>query len=95
MATTKKNTVKKAEAKAATLPKGRVFKGVVTSDKMKDTVVVRIDTFTKHPKYQKFLSMHKRFKAHNPGNTKKIGDIVEIQECRPISKDKKFMVITA
>jgi len=76
------------------VPKGRVFKGTVVSDKMKDTIVVKVDTFTKHPKYQKFLSKQKKFKAHDAGNTKKIGDVVEIRECRPISKDKHFMLIT-
>ena len=85
-----KNTQKKIEE---TAPKGRVFKGVVVSDKMKDTIVVRIDRFVKHPKYQKFISSQKKLKAHDAGNTKKIGDIVEIRECRPYSKDKKFILI--
>lgn len=75
-------------------PQGRIFKGIVVSDKMKDTIVVKVDTFTKHPKYHKFLSKQKKFKAHDAGNTKKIGDTVEIRECRPISKDKHFMLIT-
>ena len=78
----------------AAAPKGRIFKGTVVSDKMKDTIVVKVDLFTKHPKYQKFLSQQKKFKAHDAGNTKKIGDVVEIQECRPISKDKHFMLVT-
>jgi small subunit ribosomal protein S17 len=72
--------------------KGRVFKGTVVSDKMKDTAVVKIERYEKHPKYGKFIRTQKKFKAHNPGNTCKIGDLVEIQECRPISKDKSFIV---
>ncbi len=72
---------------------GRVFKGIVVSDKMKDTVVVKIERYEKHPKYGKFVRSQKKFKAHNPGNTCKMGDIVEIKECRPISKDKSFIVI--
>ncbi len=67
--------------------------GVVTSDKMKDTVVVEVSRFVKHPKYGKYTSINKKFKAHDAGNTKKVGDKVTIEECAPISKDKKFRVI--
>ena len=67
--------------------------GVVTSDKMTDTVVVKVSRFVKHPKYGKYVSIKKKFKAHDAGNTKKIGEIVTIEECRPISKDKHFRVI--
>lgn len=70
-----------------------VLVGTVVSDKMKDTVVVNVARFVKHPKYGKFVSINKKFKAHDAGNTKKIGDKVSIQECAPISKDKKFRVI--
>ena len=67
--------------------------GVVTCDKMKDTVVVKVSNFVKHPKYGKFLSKDKKFKAHDKGNTKKVGDKVTIVECAPISKDKHFVVV--
>ena len=67
--------------------------GVVTSDKMKDTIVVKVSRFVKHPKYGKYVSITKKFKADDKGNTKKIGDKVTIEECRPISKDKHFVVI--
>ncbi len=67
--------------------------GVVTSDKMKDTVVVEVSRFVKHQKYDKYFSISKKFKAHDAGNTKKIGDKVTIEECRPISKDKRFKVV--
>jgi len=73
--------------------KKRVLTGVVVSDKMKDTIVVRVDRYEKHPKYQKYLSRAKKFKAHDAGNTKKIGDKVSIIECRPISKDKHFTLV--
>lgn len=66
--------------------------GVVTSDKMKDTIVVKTERFLKHPKYQKFLKISKKYKAHDAGNTKKIGDKVTIVEIRPMSKDKHFKV---
>ncbi len=81
---TKKEEVKKA---------GKRFSGVVVSDKMKDTVVVSVSRFVKHPKYGKFIKRDKNFKAHDAGNSKKIGDKVTIEECRPISKDKHFKVI--
>ena len=69
------------------------FSGVVVSDKMKDTIVVNVARFVKHPKYGKFMKRNKNFKADDPGNTKKIGDKVTIEECRPISKDKHFKII--
>jgi len=62
---------------------------------MKDTVVVRVTRYVKHPKYKKFMKLSKRFKAHNPGNTVKIGEQVTIRSCRPLSKTKSFEVITA
>jgi small subunit ribosomal protein S17 len=74
------NTLKKAVG-------GRVLSGSVVSDKMKDTVVVKIDRFVKVPKYGKFVTISKRFKAHDAGNTKKTGDKVEIREIPPMSKD--------
>jgi small subunit ribosomal protein S17 len=77
----------------STESKGKQLKGIVVSDKMKDTVVVKVSSYKKHPKYQKFLSKDKRYKAHDEGNTLKVGDQVVIQECRPISKDKKFIVV--
>ncbi len=71
----------------------KVFQGVVVSDKMKDTVVVLIERYVKHPKYEKFIKRKKKFKAHDAGNTKKIGDKVKIQETKPISKDKHFIIV--
>ena len=72
---------------------GKILSGVVTSDKMKDTIVVKVSRFVKHPKYGKFMTIDKKYKADDKGNTKKVGDKVEIQECKPISKDKHFKVI--
>ena len=77
----------------ATKSKKHILSGVVVSDKMKDTVVVLVHNYVKHPKYQKYMQKSKKYKAHNPGNTKKIGETVSIEECRPISKDKHFTVI--
>lgn len=73
--------------------KGKVLSGTVVSDKMKDTVVVLVERYEKHPKYEKFIKRNKKFKAHDVGNTKKVGEKVEIRECAPISKDKHFIVV--
>ncbi len=81
------------ENKDTIISAGKTLSGVVVSDKMKDTVVVKVSRFVKHPKYGKFLSRDKKFKAHDAGNTKKIGDKVSIIECAPISKDKTFKII--
>lgn len=80
--------------KTSTMPsKKQVLTGVVVSDKMKDTATVLVERFIKAPKYNKYVKRAKKYKAHNPGNTKKIGDKATIQECAPISKDKHFIVI--
>ncbi len=84
----------KTMKKTTEVKKGRKqLVGVVVSDKMKDTIVVEVSRFVKHPKYDKYISIDKRFKADDKGNTKKVGDKVTIEECAPISKDKKFRVI--
>lgn len=57
---------------------------------MKDTVVVLVERYEKHPKYGKFIKSSKKFKAHDAGNTAKVGDKVTIVETKPISKDKHF-----
>lgn len=69
------------------------LKGTVVSDKMQKTVVVLVHRFVKHPKYGKFMRISKKYKAHNEHNTHKVGDTVTIEETRPMSKDKKFIVI--
>ena len=69
------------------------FTGTVTKDKMDKTVVVSVPRFVKHPKYQKFYKQTKTFKAHDEKNQYKIGDKVTIEETKPISKDKNFIVV--
>ena len=71
-----------------------ILKGVVVSDKMDKTVVVSVSRFVKHPLYGKFYTVSKKYKAHDENNTYKVGEKVEIIEVRPISKDKKFSVVT-
>ena len=72
---------------------GKILQGKVVSSKMKDTIVVAVDRFIKHPKYDKFFKVTKRFKVHDAGNRKKVGEMVNIIECRPMSKDKHFRVV--
>jgi len=71
----------------------KILFGTVVSNKMKDTIVVSVERYEKHPKYEKFIKRRKKFKAHDAGNTKSVGDKVEIVESKPISKDKHFRVI--
>lgn len=59
---------------------------------MQKTVVVRVDTLKKHPKYQKYYRVSKRFKAHDEKGEFRVGDIVEVLESRPISKEKRWNV---
>ena len=72
---------------------GRKLSGVVVSDKMKKTVVVRIDHSRKHPKYLKYYTVSTRLKAHDEKGEYKTGDQVVIQETRPISRDKRWIVV--
>jgi len=85
-----KNPSVQENTKAASRPK--VLRGIVVSDKMKDTIVVKVERFEKVAKYQKYVKISKKFKAHDAGNTKKVGETVDIIECRPISRDKHFKV---
>ncbi len=71
----------------------KVLSGIVVSDKMTDTIVVLIERYVKNKKFHKFMTLRKRYKVHDPGNTKKIGDKVTIESCRPISRHKSFKVI--
>ncbi len=71
----------------------KVLKGIVVSDKMDKTVVVNVTRFVEHKKYGKRIKKSKKYKAHDENNSKKVGDMVSIEETRPISKDKKFKVL--
>jgi small subunit ribosomal protein S17 len=67
--------------------------GIVTSDKMQKTVVVRVDRRVKHPKYGKYVTRQVKYKAHDENNACAIGDKVLIVESRPLSKDKRWRVV--
>ena len=71
----------------------RVLTGRVTSDKMDKTVTVLVDRRVMHPIYKKFIRRSKKYAAHDEENVCKVGDLVRIEECRPLSKRKTFMVI--
>ena len=74
------------------MPK-RILQGVVVSDAMDKTVVVRVERRVMHPVYKKFIRRSKKYSAHDETNSVKVGDVVRIQECRPISKNKSWTVV--
>jgi len=71
----------------------RKLEGIVASDKMNKTRVVTVTYFRRHPKYLKYYKVTKRFKAHDEKNEYKIGDKVTIEEARPLSKDKRWLIV--
>jgi small subunit ribosomal protein S17 len=66
--------------------------GVVVSDAMQKTRVVRIERVYRHPRYQRVIRMSKRLKAHDEANASRVGDRVLIEETRPISKEKRWRI---
>ena len=74
--------------------RGAVLEGVVVSDKMQKTVTIRIEYIIKVPKYERMKRRHTKVKARNPPEIgAKMGDIVKIVECRPLSKTVHFIVV--
>ncbi|ACB59592.1 MULTISPECIES: 30S ribosomal protein S17 [Exiguobacterium] len=71
----------------------KVLTGRVVSDKMDKTIVVTVETKVKHKLYGKRVNYSKKYKTHDENNTAKIGDVVRIQETRPLSKDKRFRLV--
>ena len=74
------------------MPKKKL-KGTVVSNKMQKTVVVEVERVKEHPKYKRRYKVHKKYKAHYDKGEYHVGDKVIIEECRPISKDKKWRVV--
>ncbi len=74
------------------MPKKKL-KGKVISDKMQKTVVVEVESTRKHSKYKRNFLVHKKYKAHDEKGECRVGEEVVIEECRPISKDKRWRVI--
>ena len=69
------------------------LKGKIVSDKMDKTVIVEVSTLKKHPIYEKRFKTSKRYKAHNPENTHKVGEVVIIEETKPMSRDKRWKIL--
>jgi small subunit ribosomal protein S17 len=67
--------------------------GAVVSDKMMKTRVVAVASLKKHPKYLKYYKVTTKFKAHDENNEYKTGDKVTIEECRPLSREKRWRII--
>lgn len=88
---TKKTTTKKEEPKKTGLH--TVLAGVVVKAAMQKTVVVKVTRFVKHPKYQKYQTLVKKYKVHDEAGVAKVGDKVKIIETKPISKDKHFTLL--
>ena len=70
----------------------KVRQGVVVSDKMDRTVTVQVERLVRHPMYKKYIRQRKKYKAHDPANECRTGDIVTITETRPISRDKRWRI---
>ncbi len=71
----------------------RKFIGVVSSNKMDKTVVVKIEKKVQHKVYKKLIKLSKSFKVHDEKNEAKVGDRVVFQECRPLSKEKRWRIV--
>ena len=82
------------EKKDLKTSKKRKIIGVVVSDKMSKTRVVEVSGFKKHPKYLKYYKTMRRFKAHDEKNEYKNGDKVMIEEVRPLSKEKRWRIVS-
>lgn len=74
------------------MPK-KQLKGIIISDKMDKTVVVKVESIKEHPKYKRRFKVHKNYKAHDEKEEYNEGDFVVIEETKPISKDKNWVVI--
>lgn len=72
----------------------RTITGTVVSNKMNKTIVVAIDTYKSHAKYHKKFKVTKKFYAHDEQNTHQVGDVVTISESRPLSKLKRWTVVS-
>jgi small subunit ribosomal protein S17 len=93
---TKKAKAPKAEttavAAATKKPHKRLLRGIVVSDKMEKTCVVRVERQVQNGMYGKYITRSSKFKAHNEGNRAKAGDLVMIIESRPLSREKRWAV---
>ncbi|MDD3124546.1 MAG: 30S ribosomal protein S17 [Candidatus Kapabacteria bacterium] len=82
-----------AENTSAAKGKKRILQGVVLSNKADKTITVQAERTVIHPLFKKYYKKHKKFMAHDEANDCKIGDIVKIQENRPLSKNKRWVLV--
>lgn len=75
------------------MPK-RILQGVVMSDAADKTITVKVERRFMHPLYKKFIRRSKKYAAHDENNQAKVGDVVRIRECRPVSKNKTWELVT-
>ncbi|MFT7668610.1 MAG: small subunit ribosomal protein S17 [Planctomycetota bacterium] len=82
------------EAENNTTERGRrrVLQGVVVTDTMNKSISIRVERLVKHPRYKKYVRTHSKYVAHDEDEVAKIGDTVEIIECRPMSKTKRWRI---
>ena len=71
----------------------RLLSGVVVSDKADKTITVNVERKVKHPKYGKIIKRSTKIHAHDESNSAKMGDVVTVQECKPYSKNKTWLLI--
>ena len=81
------------DVRAAERPRRKERRGVVVSDAMDKTVVVRVDIIKPHPKYHKMMRRSVRLHAHDERNEAKVGDVVRVVECRPLSALKRWRLL--
>ena len=80
--------------KETTVTKRRRMRGVVVGTGMQKTATVRVDRRLQHPKYGKYYSVSKKYAIHDPENAAKLGDLVEFEECRPLSRNKRWRYVS-
>ncbi len=71
----------------------RVFRGEVVKADMDKTLVVKVDTMKRHPKYQKFYRVSRKYHIHDEKNEAKVGNVIEFAECRPLSATKRWRLV--
>ncbi len=84
----------KTEQSQSTSTKQRELRGTVVASKMQDTITVAVERYVKHPKYKKYQRRTKKYLVHDAGNTAAVGSLVTIRETRPISKLKRFTLVS-
>lgn len=70
----------------------KIKTGIVVSDKMDQTIVVAVERLVRHPLYRRVMRRTRKYKAHDAENACRVGDRVEIRECRPLSREKRWRV---